>query len=445
MDQLTCSTVWKEHEEDFLNLLRIPSVYQPSTVTENTPYGKPVHDALMFMKEQMDRAGFETEVYDNVCVSGTFGAGEERIDIASHLDVVEPGDHWDSDPFEPIIRDGRIIARGSQDMKSGAWLTFLALKRLKEEGFQPKRRLRLVYGSDEERTMEDMRRYVELAGMPEFAFTPDGSFPITIGEKGALMLEVEGDYRGVVERLEGGVQCNVISPHASAVLPRSFEIQGELSQISTEIQEYEDHIFLSTEVISAHASRPEDGHNATVDLLKVLRDLTGEVIFEELFNVFEDPYGEGAGIAAEIPPMGKLSMNLGVLKINDGTLYAQIDIRYPYGCTSEWIHSSLQSALPSLRVTMPYDDPPTLLKEDDPFLIPLKQAYEAVTGKPCGMKISGGVSYSKVFGHCVNFGDLKEETPALQHQRNESVPLADLYEALKIYYNTLKLLGGGTL
>jgi acetylornithine deacetylase/succinyl-diaminopimelate desuccinylase-like protein len=91
-------------------------------------------------------------------------------------------------------------------MKTSAWLVYLAVKKLREEGVPFTKEIRLVYGSDEERTMEDMKAYVRYAGLPEFAMTPDGNFPMAIGEKGALMWIIRSKYRGAVKKLDAGVQ-----------------------------------------------------------------------------------------------------------------------------------------------------------------------------------------------------------------------------------------------
>ena len=38
-----------------------------------------------------------------------FGEGDEVLGIFAHLDVVPAGSGWDTDPYEPVIKDGRKI------------------------------------------------------------------------------------------------------------------------------------------------------------------------------------------------------------------------------------------------------------------------------------------------------------------------------------------------
>ncbi len=66
--------------------------------------------------------------------------------FAGHLDVVPPGDGWSGDPFAPRIEDGRLIARGANDMKS-AIAAFVAAASLKD---QTRGTLSLLITGDEE-------------------------------------------------------------------------------------------------------------------------------------------------------------------------------------------------------------------------------------------------------------------------------------------------------
>ncbi len=55
----------------------------------------------------------------NQILSKTFNEKGIHLAFCGHIDVVPAGSGWDSEPFTPLIKGDEIIARGSQDMKSG--------------------------------------------------------------------------------------------------------------------------------------------------------------------------------------------------------------------------------------------------------------------------------------------------------------------------------------
>ncbi len=57
-----------------------------------------------------------------------FNNTKQHLCFAGHIDVVPAGDGWDTDPFEPIEKNGVIYARGTQDMKSGVAAFLYACK-----------------------------------------------------------------------------------------------------------------------------------------------------------------------------------------------------------------------------------------------------------------------------------------------------------------------------
>ena len=193
MDCIDFKKIFDESLDDYIQLLKIKSVYDENTVSAFAPYGKGVEEALEFMKNKAINDGFDVLEYEHYCIAIRNKKDfSKRIDVASHLDVVEPGDGWKYDPFSATIEDGKVYARGTQDMKTSAWLTYLSLKLLREYYPDLDTEVRIVLGTDEERTMNDLRHYVKCAGYPDFAFTPDGYFPMGIGEKGALMWRLKG-------------------------------------------------------------------------------------------------------------------------------------------------------------------------------------------------------------------------------------------------------------
>ena len=89
--------------------------------------------AMEFIKEYLsDFEVIETqkEKVKNLFIYKKFGNGE-HLCFGGHIDVVPPGEGWKSDPFKPIERDGKIYARGAQDMKSGVAAFLWAIKNTK--------------------------------------------------------------------------------------------------------------------------------------------------------------------------------------------------------------------------------------------------------------------------------------------------------------------------
>ena len=107
---------------EYLDLVRIPSI---SALPE---HAADVQQAAEWTAERLKTAGVE-----NVEIMPTGGhpvvygdwlhAGEDKptVLIYAHFDVqpADPYDLWDTPPFEPTIRDGRIYARGASDDKGG--------------------------------------------------------------------------------------------------------------------------------------------------------------------------------------------------------------------------------------------------------------------------------------------------------------------------------------
>lgn len=92
----------------------------------------------------------------NLFLFKKFGAGEKSLHIcfAGHIDVVPPGDGWESDPFEPILKDGYLYGRGTQDMKGGVSAFVCAIKDFiqthQDEDFSQSLIISVLLTSDEE-------------------------------------------------------------------------------------------------------------------------------------------------------------------------------------------------------------------------------------------------------------------------------------------------------
>ena len=108
----------ESHLNELLDLLRIPSV---STDIE---YARNVRTAAIFIQEKLGELGFETKLIETdkhpaVFANYKVSAALPTVLIYGHYDVqpADPLELWNSPPFEPVVKDGLILARGSSDDK----------------------------------------------------------------------------------------------------------------------------------------------------------------------------------------------------------------------------------------------------------------------------------------------------------------------------------------
>lgn len=83
--------------------------------------------------------------------------------IYGHYDVQppEPFEEWESPPFEPTIRNGRIYARGAGDNKGQFVTHILALKLLDDLGLAPRVNVKFLLEGEEENSSPNLPPFVE--------------------------------------------------------------------------------------------------------------------------------------------------------------------------------------------------------------------------------------------------------------------------------------------
>ena len=121
------------------DLVRIPTVNPP---------GDEYESCARFLGDQLARHQFDVEYivadsneahsvrYPRVNVIGTRrgpGSGP-GVHLNGHIDVVPPGLGWTVNPFEGVVRDGRVIGRGVCDMKAGIAAAVFAAEALQRAG-----------------------------------------------------------------------------------------------------------------------------------------------------------------------------------------------------------------------------------------------------------------------------------------------------------------------
>ena len=122
--------------------------------------GYEVDDWHIDVEDLKDLRGFgpiEHDFSKARTVVGTYrpanNAGKSLI-LQGHCDVVPAGplDMWETPPFSPVIKDGKMYGRGACDMKSGTIGALYALDAIKAAGLKPTARIHFQSVIEEEST-----------------------------------------------------------------------------------------------------------------------------------------------------------------------------------------------------------------------------------------------------------------------------------------------------
>jgi acetylornithine deacetylase/succinyl-diaminopimelate desuccinylase-like protein len=197
----------------FLELLRIPSI---SALSENA---EACRMAAEWIANALREAGLEhvevspTEGRPVVYADWLHADGAPTVLVYAHYDVqpVDPLDLWHKPPFEPVIEDGRLFARGAADDKSHvALLTNAAAAWLGVRGALPIN-LRIVFEGEEESGSDHLDHWLaanrerlaaDLAVISDSGFF-DGNLPaITTGLRGMMYAQL--DVSGPSQDLHSG-------------------------------------------------------------------------------------------------------------------------------------------------------------------------------------------------------------------------------------------------
>ena len=183
----------EELVRDVCRLVRIKS--DRGEAKEGAPFGEGPLRALNDAMELTRGMGFAVTNYDNYVMTADLGGEEPGLDILAHLDVVPVSDSWTvTQPFEPLVLDGRIYGRGTADDKGPAVAALYAMKAVKDLGIPLKKRVRLILGTDEECGSSDLEHYYAREEEAPASVSPDADFPIINLEKGGLRGVMTASY-----------------------------------------------------------------------------------------------------------------------------------------------------------------------------------------------------------------------------------------------------------
>lgn len=416
-------------------LVSIPSVIDEASPQH--PFGENIGKALKKTLQTCESLGFRTycdpEGYYGYA---EIGQGQELVGILGHLDVVPPGslELWTHDPFNPIIEDGKLYGRGTQDDKGPTLTALFAAKALMDLGITFNKRLRFIFGTDEESLWRDMKKYMEKEEKPTLGFTPDSTFPLIYAEKGLLQLILEGkNETGLV--LEGGNAFNSVPDSCIYNGNNQEKLKETLNSLGYEFETTE----TSVKVLgrAAHAQAAEKGINAINRLAIALKNIgiNSKVIDFIVEEIGEDPFATKIFGDCQDKASGKLKFNVGKLSIRE-TETLSIDVRIPVTVDKNEIVAKISEAAQGYGLTYKeYDWLKSIYIPKDHFLVKtLIEVYQEVTKDTTSQPIaSGGATYARAIDNCVAFGAIFPGRAKTEHQPNEHIVLEDLFTAFEIY------------
>ena len=451
------------HREEIIcavqELIRIPST--EGEPMPGYPFGEGPTKALEYALDLGKRLGFKVGNLDGYAGYAEIGEGDEIIGILAHLDVVPAGDSWTYPPFDGEIHNGRIYGRGAIDNKGPAVGAMYAMKAVVEAGIPLNKRVRIIFGTDEETQWRGIKHYLEKEPMPDFGIVPDANYPVIHAEKGiltvALMKEFGEDQKPAnIEYIEGGDRDNMVPDRCICSFTKGRDSAKILTHLNSfkEYSKYDlranlnsDGSTLTVESIgkSAHGSRPELGENAIGQMLAFLCTLGLEDSSMEDFIMFLnnkiglDYYGELLGVAGSDDVSGDLTVNLGVVDIDRDSGRAVINIRYPVTFELDTIMEGIYEATGGhgIEVEIVGHNPPLYVPKDDPLVSQLLEIYKDLTGQAAEPITTGGGTYARALDYAVAFGAQFPGTPDLAHQGDEYIDIEDLMLHAKIYAHAI--------
>lgn len=394
---------------------------QKTEAKENAPFGEGIKKCLDHVLELGKSLGFEVYNCDNYAGHIDFVGSESGVvAVLGHLDVVpaNEADGWIHPPFSGIIDGGKMYGRGTMDDKGPMIACLYALKALKDEGFKPKKTIRLIFGCDEEDGMECIKYYLKKVAPPDIAFSPDGNFPVINREKGIMQVAFNlGSLDNEIKSIKGGSAINVVCGSCEATLG-----SGEV---------------VTAHGKNAHASTPEEGENATWKLFSELNERFGGENLQFIVDKLTDYHGKKWGIDCSDSESGDLTCNIGTVNYDGKNLKLEMDFRFPISFRSADI-------IAKIKANTPYSF--EVLEAKEPLYVPadshLVETLLAVYNKEMGQNLEaisiGGGTYSRQLQNCVAFGPLFPNEEQTIHMPNEVIVLDNLKAQTKIYYEALK-------
>jgi len=209
--------------DELMDFLRIPSV------SADGKFKNEVLRGAGFLEDALKKVGVDlveicpTAGHPIVYAEKIVSADVPTILVYGHYDVqpADPYELWESPPFEPMIKNNRIYARGSCDDKGQLYMHIKALEILNQQGAPPCN-LKFILEGEEEVGSANLEKYVrenaarlrsDVILISDTAIIANDTPSITVGLRGLSYVEVEviGPNRDLHSGVYGGAVANPLN------------------------------------------------------------------------------------------------------------------------------------------------------------------------------------------------------------------------------------------
>jgi acetylornithine deacetylase/succinyl-diaminopimelate desuccinylase-like protein len=209
--------------DELFELLRIPSV------SADPKFKDDVQKAAQFVKEKFEEAGADnaevcqTKGHPIVYADKIIDPSLPTVLVYGHYDVqpADPYELWDSEPFNPVIKDGKIVARGSADDKGQMYIHIKAFEMMMKNGGVPCNVKFMIEGEEEvgsenleifiAENKEKLKSDVIVISDTSMIANEHPSMAVSLKGISYLEIEVTGPNRDLHSGVYGGAVANPIN------------------------------------------------------------------------------------------------------------------------------------------------------------------------------------------------------------------------------------------
>ena len=432
-------------------LIRIKTVLD--TPVEGGPFGQGNKECLEEILKICEELGFKVKNLDGYCGYAEVGEGEELVGIIGHLDVVPEGEGWKYPPYSGEIIDGELWGRGTWDDKGPTLISVYAIKALMDSGFKFNKRVRLIFGCNEETGSLCMKHYLEGDEPITYGVSPDASFPVIFAEKTINNIELKGTstQEGTVKliSLDAGIVINAVPDKCEFKLSYGCEHckQDTITKLDKYFNEnnikyeYNDENGILSYVVhgqAAHGSIPHLGVNAASFAIVGLNNVLNNS-FISFYSKYINTcvHGEKLGCYAN-DEYGPVAVNIGLVNYSDDNFSIKINSRLPFNTTSEKMIAQIKETIKDTNVEaiLHSSSEGFIIDKESTMIKSLVNAYQEVTKDYKSEPIcTAGGTYARAFNNCVAFGpEMEGYGEIIIHQPNERIQIRAIEDIMKIYF-----------